>query len=450
MAEKEIILQGEDGQLDELVLNAQDQASYDSLEDCVRMLFPQEGEKKPRLRFKGFEGDWELKTIEDVCFSQPSNLTQDSLTDLEGQYPVFGASGYIKSIDTYHQAEPYIGVVKDGAGVGRIGLFPAYSSILGTMHYLMPREGCDVRFLAFLLETIDLTKVSSGSTIPHIYYKDYKGIKILIPSLDEQKKIGSFFCRIDAEISLLKQKREHLEQLKLACFDSMITNTEICKYPSLRFKGFYEEWKNVKMGDVFKERREVSTITESLPQLSFTIEEGVIKPENRKTNKRDFLIKDKTTKRYLVTRVDDVIYNPANVIYGAIHKNSLSDGVVSPIYKIFSTDQDASFMECIVRRPSFIQEMTLYMEGTVQKLKTLKPESFLKMSSYIAPTVEEQHLIGEFFNNLNSWITSQQKQLESLKQLRSACLESLFPDNQSITPPPLDSRDLVEDGSQLY
>ena len=66
MAEKEIILQGEDGQLDELVLNAQDQASCDSLEDCVRMLFPQEGEKKPRLRFKGFEGDWEKVSFGDL------------------------------------------------------------------------------------------------------------------------------------------------------------------------------------------------------------------------------------------------------------------------------------------------------------------------------------------------------------------------------------------------
>lgn len=77
----------------------------------------------------------------------------------------------------------------------------------------------------------------------------------------------------------------------------------------------------------------------------------------------------------MVTYRDDIIYNPANVIYGAIHKNSLCNGVVSPIYKIFYTDQNADFMECIVRKPSFIQEMTIFMEGTVKKLKTLKPES---------------------------------------------------------------------------
>lgn len=66
MAEKEIILQGEDGQVDELVLTTQDQASCNSLEECVRMLFPQEGEAKPRLRFKGFEGDWEKVSFGDL------------------------------------------------------------------------------------------------------------------------------------------------------------------------------------------------------------------------------------------------------------------------------------------------------------------------------------------------------------------------------------------------
>ena len=127
--------------------------------------------------------------------------------------------------------------------------------------------------------------------------------------------------------------------------------------PRVRFKGFEGDWENINLSEVFIERHEISTITESLPQLSFTIAEGVIKPEDRKSNKRDFLIKDIDTKKYLVTYRDDIIYNPANVIYGAIHKNSLCNGVVSPIYKIFYTDQNADFMECIVRKPSFIQSL---------------------------------------------------------------------------------------------
>lgn len=84
--------------------------------------------------------------------------------------------------------------------------------------------------------------------------------------------------------------------------------------PKIRLKGHIGEWKEYPFNEIFHERHELSTITESLPQLSFTIAEGVIEPENRKTNKRDFLIKDIVTKKYLITRYNDIIYNPANVI----------------------------------------------------------------------------------------------------------------------------------------
>ena len=196
--------------------------------------------------------------------------------------------------------------------------------------------------------------------------------------------------------------------------------------PRVRFKGFDGEWEKKVLSDIFIERHEIDTISEEFPQLSFTISEGVIRPEDRKTNKRDFLIKDKASKKYLVTLVDDIIYNPANVIYGAIHKNSLCNGLVSPIYKIFYTNQDPSFMECVVRRPSFILGMTVFMEGTVKKLKTLKPESFLKMSAYIAPNLEEQKKIGSFFRSLDNQISQEAQRLEKLKQIKSACLDKMF------------------------
>ncbi len=203
--------------------------------------------------------------------------------------------------------------------------------------------------------------------------------------------------------------------------------------PQIRLKGFEGEWEKFELNQIFQERHVISTITPDLPQLSFTIEEGIIKPENRKSNKRDFLIKDKTNKKYLVTLLNDIIYNPANVIHGAIHKNSLCNGVVSPIYKIFYTDQNANFLDCIVRRKNFIKEISKYMEGTVLKLRTLKPESFLKMSIYIG-SVNEQIVIADYFKSLDTMLQSTTKKIESLKQMKQACLVSMFPQAGETTP----------------
>lgn len=203
--------------------------------------------------------------------------------------------------------------------------------------------------------------------------------------------------------------------------------------PKIRLKGHIGEWKEYPFNEIFHERHELSTITESLPQLSFTIAEGVIEPENRKTNKRDFLIKDIVTKKYLITRYNDIIYNPANVIFGAIHRNKLHDGVVSPIYKIFETTQSAGFMENIVRRPSFIHEITKFAEGTVKKLKTLKPEVFLKQSAYL-PSLEEQISISNFFDNFNTLLITSERKIVSLYQLKAGLLQAMLPQKGETKP----------------
>lgn len=214
----------------------------------------------------------------------------------------------------------------------------------------------------------------------------------------------------------------------------MMERSKYMSIPKVRFHGFKEKWREESLSKLFVERHEISTITESLPQLSFTISEGVIYPNDRKSNKRDFLIKDITNKKYLVTYVGDIIYNPANVIYGAIHRNSLCNGVVSPIYKIFKTEQDSNFMECVVRNPSFISQLSMKTEGTVTKLKTLKPESFLEMIVKIAPSIDEQQKIASYFQSLDSLIHTTSKKLASLNLIKAASLQSMFPQEGETVP----------------
>ena len=254
---------------------------------------------------------------------------------------------------------------------------------------------------------------------------DFESLEALLPSYEEQEIITCLFKAIENVINDCKKKIASLKQLKSACLISMFPQQGET-VPRVRFKGFDGEWKNIKLKDILVERHEMSTITFLLPQLSFTISEGVIKPENRKTNKRDFLIKDKENKKYIVTKIGDIIYNPANVVFGAIHRNNLCDGVVSPIYKIFYSEEDTKFVECIVRNPAFINKLTLYTEGTVTKLKTLKPESFLDMEVCITNDKAEQHQIASYFRNLDIQISEQEKRLEKLKQIKAACLDKMF------------------------
>lgn len=275
----------------------------------------------------------------------------------------------------------------------------------------------------FLMDYV--SQRATGGTIKHLNQNILVDFPVEMPEVDEQEDIGEYFMNLDNLILMHQNEIERLSCVRKAMIEQMFPQNG-ADVPAVRFSQYKKPWRLCQFSEIFTERHTIDTISDEYPQLAFTIEEGVIRPEDKKTNKRDFLIIDKANKKYLQTEYDDIIYNPANVIYGAIHRNALGKGCVSPIYKIFYTDQDSTFMECIVRHPRFIKEISRSMEGTVKKLRTLKPKAFLEMSAYIAPTIEEQRQIGEYFRQIDRLIEIEKEELEKIKHIKSACLEKMF------------------------
>lgn len=159
--------------------------------------------------------------LKDLCQKASSNIAQKDLEGHEGQYPIYGASGLIGYVDFYKQENPYVAVVKDGAGIGRVMCLPEKSSVIGTMQYILPNEGVNVHYLAFAMEHMNLAKYFSGATIPHIYFKDYGKEKLLERTEKEQKSIAEILSKMDSLISLRKQQLFKLDELVKARFVEM-------------------------------------------------------------------------------------------------------------------------------------------------------------------------------------------------------------------------------------
>ena len=159
--------------------------------------------------------------LEDVCVRGSSNLKQSDVIDKTGEYPIYGAAGYIGNVDFYHQDQPYIAVVKDGAGIGRTSLYPAKSSVIGTMQYLLPKENVLPEYLCYVVKYMRLEKYFTGATIPHIYFKDYKKEEFNLDTLDRQKEIVNIQGRIECVISSRQQELQKLDELIKARFVEM-------------------------------------------------------------------------------------------------------------------------------------------------------------------------------------------------------------------------------------
>ena len=162
--------------------------------------------------------NWKYGLLSDAIDKASSNISLNKVKEDEGEYPLFSAKGYYKSISSFHQENEYLAIIKDGAGIGRIYKYPGKSSVVGTMQYLIPKEGFDINFVYYFLIGVDFEKYSQGSTIPHIYFKDYKSEPFPILPLAQQKQIVATLDKAFATLEKLEtiyiKKIADLEEMK--------------------------------------------------------------------------------------------------------------------------------------------------------------------------------------------------------------------------------------------
>lgn len=158
-----------------------------------------------------FPKNWQVKTLAEVCISKNSNIVLKDIENNTGEYPIYGAKGFLKLIDFYIIENESLGIVKDGAGVGRVFLLPLKSSVIGTMAYIQVNENLNLKYLYHFLHTINFNQYISGSAIPHIYFRDYKKEKIPLPPLETQQKI---VAKLESEFAKIESAKSHLEKVK--------------------------------------------------------------------------------------------------------------------------------------------------------------------------------------------------------------------------------------------
>ena len=181
----------------------------------------------------------------DVCDRGSSNLKQSDVINQNGQYPVYGAAGLLGNIDLYHQDKPYVAVVKDGAGIGRVTLHPGYSSVIGTLQYLLPKENVLPEYLYYVTKHMHLEKYYTGATIPHIYFKDYKNEKFNLDAIEKQQRIVDILKKTENIIESRQQELQKLDDLIRARFVEMFGDP--IENP--------KNWKITTVGDIVTEVR---------------------------------------------------------------------------------------------------------------------------------------------------------------------------------------------------
>ena len=208
-------------------------------------MFPQAGETTPRVRFKGFEGEWENKELSD-CLEISNERNFDNKYDKEDVLSVSDDFGVMNQIELLGRS--YAGKSVSNYGILKQGELVYTKSPLKSKPFGIVKENTGETGIVSVLYAIYRAK--EGYWIPYFhYYFDpawrlnaylrpliNKGAKntmnisdeaaltghVMIPKdIKEQQRIASYFRSLDKQISLQEQQLEKLKQIKAACLDKM-------------------------------------------------------------------------------------------------------------------------------------------------------------------------------------------------------------------------------------
>ena len=381
--------------------------------------------KEPKIRFKGFEGEWEEHSLSENEFSIVAGGDIDK-TNLKnsGKFPVIanaitndGILGYYEN--SYRVQEPAVTVT----GRGEVGIAVArHYSFTPVVRLLSIKSPHNVDFLANAINCYKVPVESTG--VPQLTTAKLQEYRIPMPrTIEEEDVIASFFTTIDAQISASTSRLASLKQIKAASLQAMFPQ-EGETVPKLRFKGFEGEW----------EKHYFSSLTynagiknrDNLPLESYSIsnEYGFIPQNEQFENGGTMASADK--RMYYIVSPNSFAYNPARINVGSLgYYSGKKEVIVSSLYEVFKTEDIVfdDFLNYWFKTNLFKKQINLYQEGGVRLYFFYDK---LCKCDILLPSKAEQRAIASYFTNLDRQITLQSQRLEKLKQIKAACLDKMF------------------------
>lgn len=229
--------------------------------------------QRPKVRFKGFTDDWEQRKLFDIYASIGNAFVGTATPYYVESGHFYLESNNIKDGQINHNSEIFINdefyekqkdkwlhtgdmVMVQSGHVGHAAVIPEEldnSAAHALIMFRHPKEKIEPYFLNYQYQTNKSKKkieeITTGNTIKHILASDMQEFVVDITNYDEQKKIGSYFQKLDHLITFHQRKCEQTKKLKKYMLQKMFPK-EGQTVPEVRFEGFTDAWEKRKLGEV--------------------------------------------------------------------------------------------------------------------------------------------------------------------------------------------------------
>lgn len=404
---------------------------------------------EPKIRFKGFEGEWKTSTIGEIAPLSGGYAFQSNHFSSVG-IPIVrisniletGIVGGVFAKNATFDGDADFRLYDGDAVIAMSGATTGKVAIVHTQGFLYQNQRVGKftktdRVIYDFLTTIvkshkfraDLSCLLTSSAQPNASSKDIDSITQSIPlDKDEQQAIGKYFTSLDSQISASTSRLASLKQMKTASLQAMFPQ-EGETVPKIRFKGFEGEWKKVKLGDIAK----------------FTKGQGYSKSDLKETGQPIILYGRMYTKyQFVIDEVDtfanlkdasilsegDEIIMPAS---GETPEDIACASAVLAKDIILGGDLNIMHFDLTKISTPYIALVITYSKTHHDLSKCAQGKSVVHLhngaisrATISLPSLAEQQAIASYFTSLDRQISLQSQRLKKLKQIKSACLDKMF------------------------
>ena len=403
--------------------------------------------KKPAIRFKGFTEDWEQRKVAELLTERneqaPMSIEYPLMAFIANEGVASKGERYDRSslvTDTenklYKKTEfgDFI-YSSNNLETGSIGLNKYGKACISPVYSIFQPTGiADSDFLGRRLVRKDfinaMVKWRQGVIYGQwrIHESDFLKIKIYVPSVKEQRKIGAYLDDLDNLITLHQRKYDKLVNVKKSMLEKMFPkNGE--SIPDIRFSVFTEPWEQRKLGDLVQIERGGSPrpiddyITDAPNGLNWVKIGDAPAQGNYITKTAEKIRPEGLSKTREVHPGDLILSNSMSFgkpyimgIYGCIHDGWL---LIRNTYNFF----DLTLLCHLLGTPQMLnQYRSLAAGSTVNNLN----KELVGNTVVTIPNIHQQRVFGQYFKLLDNLITLHQRKLEKLKNIKKSCLEKMF------------------------
>lgn len=394
----------------------------------------------PKIRFKGFEDDWEQRKVSDLLQERNEQAPRSE------EYPLMA---FIADQGVAPKGERYdrSALVNDENGkkykrteygdfiyssnnleTGSIGLNKYGNASISPVYSIFKRtSNVDLDFLGrrFLRKDFinEMVKWRQGVVYGQwkIHESDFLKINVVVPSIEEQKRIGHCFEKLDHLITLHQRKCDETKQLKKFMLQKMFPkNGE--KNPEIRFEGFTDDWEQRKFSELYAKSSEKNDGSIGMDK-NITVATMQFK-EDVKVSTAEYL------KTYYTFNFGDIAFEghqSKEFRYGRFVENDIGNGIVSHIFAVFRPirEYDLHFWKYAINNEALMQQILSRSTKASTMMHDLVTNDFLN-ETFLVPSLDEQRRIGVFLDTLDNLITLHQRKCEKLKELKKFMLQNMF------------------------